>query len=529
MQYRVLCDEHLIFDTAMDSYKILSPKLDLELNKTGTFDFVIYPNNPNFDKLRKMKSIITVYQDGYLIFRGRILNDEQGFYNEKQVSCEGELAFLVDSIQRPYEFSGSPTELFTQLLNNHNSQVSDDKKFLVGNVTVSDKNDYIARSDTQYLNTLDSIMEKLVEPLGGYLFVRHEADGNYLDWLEDFDVLSNQKIEFGKNLLDINKVTKGEDIATAIIPLGAKLKSEDESESEKRLTIASVNDGVDYVFDEEAVEIYGWIFKTVTWDDVTLPENLLRKAKEYLGSAKNLIASIELNAIDVPAIGENPFRIGTYVKVTSEPHDLNANFLVSKLSIQLSSPANNKLTLGTTYSTFTEQSSGNFKTQGGIINNITGSMEQTMNNAVIEFEEKANSMIEQSADQIISEVRKDVYLKSETDALVESVNTRLTQTEASFEMEFGSFEKEANGKFNEIHKYIRFVEGDIVLGEVGNQITLRIENDRISFWQSGAEVAYFTNNKLYVTDGEYSRSLRIGNFAFVPRSNGNMSIRKVGG
>lgn len=524
MRYRVLCDEHLIFDTTMDSYKILNPKLELELNKTGSFDFTIYPNNPNFDKLRKMKSIITVYQEDYMIFRGRILNDEQGFYNEKQVSCEGELAFLVDSIQRPYGFNGSPAAMFKWLIDNHNAQVSNDKKFLVGNVTVADKNDYIARSDTQYLNTLDSIMKKLVEPLGGYLFVRHEENGNYIDWLEDFDVLSNQKIEFGKNLLDINKVTKGEDIATAIIPLGAKFE-----DREERLTIKSVNDGVDYVFDEEAVEIYGWIFKTVTWDDVTLPENLLRKAKEYLGSAKNLIASIELSAVDVPAIGQNSFRIGTYVKVTSKPHSLDANFLVSKLSIQLSSPANNKLTLGTTYSTFTEQSSGNFKTQGEIINNVAGSMEQTMNNAVIEFEEKANSILEQSADVIISEVRKDVYLKSETDALVESVNTRLTQTEESFQMDFDSFESEANGKFNEIHKYIRFVEGDIVLGEVGNQIVLRIENDRISFIQSGAEVAYFSNNKLYVTDGEYSRSLRIGNFAFVPRANGNMSIRKVGG
>lgn len=525
MHYRVFSNDNLLFDTQLDEYRIINPKLDLELNKSGSFDFSMYSNHPNFECLQKLKSTITVYQNDFLIFRGRILNDEQGFYNEKQVSCEGELAFLVDSVQRPYEFSGSPTQLFAQFINNHNSQVDDDRKFLIGNVTVEDKNDYIARSDTQYSNTLDSILQKLVEPLGGYLFVRHETDGNYIDWLEDFDILSNQKIEFGKNLVDINKVVKGEDIATAIIPLGAKL----ESDSEKRLTIASVNDGVDYVFDEDAVQIYGWIFKTVTWDDVSLPENLLRKANEYLGSAKNLIGSIELNAIDVPAIGENPFRIGTYVEVISEPHDLNANFLVSKLSIQLNSPGNNKLTLGATYSTFTEQSSGNFKTQGEIINNITETVGQTVNNAVIELEEKASSIIEQSADEIISEVRNEVYSKSETDEMIESVNTRLTQTEESFFMEFSSFETNANGKFDEIYKYIRFVDGNILLGEAGNQIMLKIENDKISFLQSGAEVAYFSNNKLYVTDGEYSHSLRIGNFAFVPRSNGNMSIRKVGG
>lgn len=530
MNYRVWCDEHLIFDTGLDSYKILNPKLELELNKTGSFDFTIYPNNPNFERLKKMKSIITVYQNDFLIFRGRILNDETGFYNEKQVSCEGELAFLVDSIQRPYEFKGSPKVLFTQLINNHNSQVDENKKFLVGNVTVEDANDYINRSDTQYLNTLDSIMKKLVEPLGGYLFVRHETDGIYLDWLKDFDVLSSQTIEFGKNLIDLNKVTKGEDIATAIIPLGAKVEGEDE----KRLTISSVNNGVDYVYNEEAVAAYGWIFKTVIWEDVTVASNLLRKANEYLGEAKNLIGSIEISAIDIPAVGENPFRLGTYVSVVSKPHNLNGKLLVSKLSLHLLNPASNKLTLGATYSTFTEQSSGGFKTQGEIINNVVGTVEKTVDSAIVELEDKTMSAIKQSADEVVAEVKKDVYLKSETNQLVESVSSRLTQTEDEFKMEFkrlgtelSDVSNDSNVKFNEMYKYIRFIDGNIILGEAGNQITLKIENDRISFLQSGVEVAYFTNNKLYITDGEYTNSLKIGCFAFVPRTNGNLSVRKV--
>ena len=502
MRYRVWCDEYLIFDTGLDSYKILNPKVELELNKTGSFDFTIYPNNPNFERLKKMKSIITVYQNDYLIFRGRILNDETGFYNEKQVFCEGELAFLIDSIQRPYEFNGSPKDLFIQFINNHNSQVNEDKKFIVGNVTVEDANDYINRSDTQYLNTLDSIMKKLVEPLGGYLFVRHETDGIYLDWLKDFNVLSSQTIEFGKNLIDLNKASKGEDIATAIIPLGAKVKEEGEEESEKRLTISSVNNGVDYVYNEEAVAAYGWIFKTVTWDDVTVASNLMRKANEYLGEAKNLIGSIEISAVDVPAIGENPFRIGTYVSVISKPHNLKGKLLVSKLSLQLLNPISNKLTLGTTYSTFTEQSSSGFKTQSESINTVFGTVEKTVNSAVAGVEK--------------------------------TITTKLTEMEEGFEIEFESLETEvgdvsndSNKKFKEMYKHIRFVNGNIILGEAGNKITLKIENDRISFLQSRGEVAYFTNNKLYITDGEYTNSLKIGRFAFVPRTNGNLSVRKV--
>lgn len=531
MRYKVFCDEYLLFDSAMDTYKIINPKLDLELNKAGSFDFTIYPNHPNFERLRKLKSIVTVYQNDYMIFRGRILNDEQKFYDEKQVSCEGELAFLVDSVQRPYSFTGSPTDLFTQLINNHNSQVSEDKKFIVGEVTVTDKNDYINRSSTEYPNTLDELNNKLVKTLGGYLNIRHESDGNYIDWIADFDILSNQTIEFGKNLIDLNRITKGEDVATAIIPLGAKI----EGETEKRLTIANVNNGVDYVYDEDAVNVYGWIFKTQTWDDVTIDSNLLRKAKEYLAEAKNLIGSIELNAVDAPEIGQNPFRLGTYVNVISKPHNLNTKFLVSKLQLELTSPASNKLTLGTTYSTFTEQSTNEFKTQGEIITNITGSVQQTVQNAIIELEEKTSSMIEQSSDEIVSIVKEDVYSKSETDKLIESTNTQITQNSSEIEIKFNQLitnvedvSSDTNARFNEINKYIRFIDGNIVLGEAGNEITLRIENDRISFLQSNSEVAYFTNNKLYVTDGEYSNSLKIGKFAFVPRSNGNLSIRKVG-
>lgn len=88
--YKVYSDSHLIYSDAIESLKIIQPKMNLELNKTGSFEFVIYPQHPYYDVLRKMKSIITVYQDDFMIFRGRILNDELGFHDEKQVFCEGE-------------------------------------------------------------------------------------------------------------------------------------------------------------------------------------------------------------------------------------------------------------------------------------------------------------------------------------------------------------------------------------------------------------------------------------------------------
>lgn len=370
--YQVYCDSYLIYDTRVESLKLVNPKLDLELNKTGSFTFTIYPAHPHYARMRKLKSIIRVYSNDSLIFRGRILNDDQGFRNEKTVTCEGELAFLLDTIQRPYDFQGSPKELFAQLIQAHNEQVEEAKRFIVGDVTVIDPNDYIHRSDSLYGTTWSNLNGKLIDTLGGYLWVRHEAEGSYIDYLADFDALSTQEITFGKNLLDLSNITKGEGIATAIIPLGAK-----EEEGEARVTIASVNNGLDYVYDAEAVERYGWIFKVVEWNDVTLPENLLTKAKAYLAESVNLSVSIELDAIDLSAANADisTFRLGTYIKVSTAPHALDALLLVRKLSINLDAPSKNKLTLGTNYSTFSEQVYSVEKTQTEVatqVNAITG-------------------------------------------------------------------------------------------------------------------------------------------------------------
>ena len=528
--YQVYCDNNLIYDPRVDELKIINPKIDLELNKTGSFDFEIYPSNPNYSKLQKLKSIITVYHDSELIFRGRILNDEAGFYNQKRVSCEGELAFLLDSIQRPYEHQGTPAELFIKFIQNHNAQVEEAKRFKIGNITVTDPNDYINRSGSIYSNTWDSINEKLIGTLGGYLNVRHESDGVYIDYLADFNVISSQTIEFGKNLLDLNKITKGEDIATAIIPLGAK-----DEETSQYVKIDSVNDGVDYVYSPEAVAKYGWIFKTVEWEDVTVPANLLRKANEYLANSINLLVSIELDAFDLAGINRdiNSFRIGTYIKVKTNPHSLNANFLVRKLSIWLDSPTSNRLTLGTTYATFSEQVSSGSKQQSNAISSVSSNVD-TANSTIKSVAEEANLQIAQSANEILSTVSNDFYLKSETDELIESVNTRLTQTNDEFEFQFNEFSKNiedvaagADAQFSELRKCIRFVDGTIILGEEGNELALKIQNNKISFLQNNVEVAYFSDRKMHVTDAKFLNSVSIGKFSFLPRENGNLSFKVV--
>ena len=156
------------------------------------------------------------------------------------------------------------------------------------------------------------------------------------------------------------------------------------------------------------------------------------------------------------------------------------------------------------------------------------------NDQIASLREELLSSITQESTNIRSEVAENYYLKDDADTLVQSINTQFEQTKNDFTFSFNEFRSDlddlangANAEFENIHKYIRFVDGKIVLGESGNELTLQIENDRISFQQNGAEVAYFTNNRFYVKDGEFTNSLTLGNFAFVPRSNGNLSFKKV--
>jgi hypothetical protein len=357
--YLVYCDGLTLYNDKLENLKLLNPAVELEENKTGSFTFGLLPDHPCYNLINKLKSLITVYQDDYLLFRGRVLDDTIGWHKQKTVTCEGELSFLLDSIQRPYDYSGTVAGFLELLITQHNEQVEESKWFTVGNVTVTDANDYIVRSNIDHVDTWTEMQKKLLDLLGGYIVVRHDGNTSYIDYLQDIKLLSSQSITFGRNLLDLKRIRKGADIATAVIPLGAKLKDAEDKETDTRLTIESVNDGLDYIVDEDAQAQYGSIVKTVIFDDVTEAQNLLTKGQAYLSKLVNLPETVELTAVDLATVGTefSSFRLGTQVKVTSQPHGINQLFRVSKLSISLLNPAANKLTLGGLLDTFSSKTS----------------------------------------------------------------------------------------------------------------------------------------------------------------------------
>lgn len=367
--YQVRINGTLIHDLRVDGLKLFEPKLSHEINKAGSFIFTVYPSHPYISMIgKKLKPIITIEDESGTIWRGRVLNTEDGFYNQEQCTCEGELAFFNDSIVRTYDYSGGLAGYFELLINQHNDQVDEEKQFKVGNVTVTDPNDYVHFSSNQFPKTLSEIKEKLIDKYGGYLWFRHESDGVYIDYLEDSDLLCNQSVELGKNLIDLTKVVKGQDVATVIIPRGAII----DEETGERVSIESVNDGKDYVVNEEAAELFGKIQRVVEFDDVTQPENLLSKAQEYAADYGNLIASMTFTAADLHKAGSsiNNFRLFRYVPVHSDVHEIDEKYLIKKIDIDLNDPTYGKLSSGKTVKTLIDKQLDNNGKYGQIVERV---------------------------------------------------------------------------------------------------------------------------------------------------------------
>ena len=354
--YKITCDDYILHDGRLDELQVIGAKCDLELNKTGSLTFQIAPTHPYYDKIKKHTSVITLLQDDKIIFRGRVLNDELNFYNIKNVECEGELSYLLDTIQRykEYHLEGSSDEniiktYFKTLIDNHNEQVNGSKSFLVGVVDITDPNNYLYKV-SNYENTLNTINDKLIGTYGGYLRIRHSGGLRYLDYVKELGTCK-QKIEFGENLIDMTRHIKGEQIFTALIPLGAKVGTD----SEKRLDIKSIKDATtdgivktnDYIYDFNAVNRWGWLWTTNTWDDVTKASNLYSKAKEMLKEIVNETLTIELTAIDLNLVNVDIDRIelGDKIQCVSAPHNIDEIMLVESISIDIENPANTKIQL----------------------------------------------------------------------------------------------------------------------------------------------------------------------------------------
>lgn len=348
--YEVRLDNAVIHAPALD-LQLLAPVLTLTDNKAGMFDFQITPDHAGYHRLHKLTSVIQVFQDGTELFRGRILSEEKSFDGIKTVACEGDLAYLLDSIQRPFVYTNTtPRVVLTNLLNRHNSQVEQDKHLFPGDVTVSDPERLVYQS--QWENTLSCINHQLLDRLGGHICLRTQDGQRYLDYIANYNRVSSQVIEFGENLLDYAENTNAGDIVTCVIPLGAKNKAQgdDTQAKEDFLTIAEVNGGTDYLFNQEAVDRFGWITKTIQFSEITDPAELKAKGQDYLNNLQYVSLTLSIKAVDlnIMDVDIEPIRMGDTLRVRSLPHGMDRYFPVLQRTYHLDNPGQDTIVLGDT-------------------------------------------------------------------------------------------------------------------------------------------------------------------------------------
>lgn len=533
MSVQVYADDVLIYDPALDDTALIALSVTASTDKAGTATLTMPPGHPAYHAFTSYKTQVMVYRGAELLFRGRALYVEDDFYNRRTVTCEGERGYLHDSTRRPYLYQDAPSAIFSDLITLHNAQVDAFKTFQVGTVDVTDPNNYI-RLESESAEQTSDVIDKLVERVGGYIVFTTNASGQrVINWLEAPNYKSNQAIEFGSNLIDFTRSGSDTDLATVIIPYGAK-----DEETGERVTIESVNDGLDFIQDLDAVALRGVVSRPVYWDDVTEPANLLAKAQKYLATSKLAISSIELTAVDLSALDASidTFEVGDKVRVRSEPHEVDEDFLLVSRTYDLLNPANDRVTLGKDIASLTGADVAGDRDVRSELHDVQRSIKSDYTLGIAQAVESTQLTLSTLIQQTSEAIRLEVSETYATNDMMEShISTAMTQLADSFNFEFTKLQEvmdandaDARQQFEEIHKYIRFVDGNILLGESGNELVLRIENDRISFLDGGAEVAYFSNKQLHVLDGYFFQSLRVGPIAFIPRENGNTSLVKVG-
>lgn len=380
MIYEVFIDNKQLYYPGDEKLVIYNSKLEQALNDAGTFEFTITKNNPLYDEIYPRVSSVRITKNDTEIFFGQVRTSEEVLEGEKDVSCVGELSFLYDSIQPQKRYQDyTPQQFFNELVTNHNNQVEDDKKFRPGKVTVTDPNDSLYRF-TNFEDTLTDIRDKLCDSLNGYLRIRKSEGNRYIDLLrlEDYGKYSDQPIKFGYNLLDFVKKDSGEAIYTALIPLGARLDESQIDGLDSYLTIESVNGGKNYLKNDSAIKQFGLIWAVQKWDDVTVPENLMIKGKEWLRSNQYKTLTLELTAIDMSMLKSDidSFDLGDTIHVIAKDFGLDAVYPVQKKTTYLQEPEKNTIVLSNTSlsKSYSKKVEGSLQNIEGSIQNLTNSV-----------------------------------------------------------------------------------------------------------------------------------------------------------
>lgn len=510
--YSVYVDGYPLYEPRMsDQFYLIGPSLKQTTNLPGELSFSIPAEHTNASVINRLSSRVSVFKDDSLIWVGRPLESETDIYNTTKWICEGCLAYLCDTIYRPFEFQGSPTDLFTSIVNNHNAQVKENQMLNVGVVTVTDPNDYINRSSIEYLSSWDVLKTRLLDTLGGYLILTYPNGQPTLNWYATPPDTSTQVIEFGQNIQEYARTVYASETYTACIPLGAK------DENDVRLTIESVNGGKDYITSTLA-DTLGYIYAPsdeVTWDDVTIPANLLSKAQAWLTNLGTKYKErVNIKAVDLHNTDANieAFQFMDNVLVRSTPNGLSASYILTQITIPLNDPSSTSITLGGERLTLVSQlaqAQGNVQERVGTIeaDYVTNGQAVAISNREIEN----STWIQQEADRIVATALQEFVETGDFATLQQTVQSQFSILASEISINFTTLSSQITQQGANIQQtldqyaaWFRFLSYGLVIGNSGSPIQMVLKNDVLYFCTdpdnvtTANAIAYFSSGKLYV-------------------------------
>lgn len=337
---------------------ISDAKITFARNSIASLKFTMFTNHQAYDEIFPFTSLVVVRdRNSETVFEGRVLDpnpamDTKGSVS-REVTCESIEAFLKDS-RMPYieerQWSASDSRSGLQVyidtvLDYHNAKVEPYKRIYRGVVDLQthETSDGVYKG-IQRESAHDALFKKLVGVYGGEMRVRRDVDGVLrLDYSERLGRIRGTPIQVGKNIKSSSQDFDFASVVTRLTPLGAKLEDSDD-----RVTIASVNSGVEYVDNDELIATYGIIEDTETWDDVTEPANLLRKAQESLAERTKIPRSVKISALDLSLIGLEPDSLDLldWYQCINPLIGLNDTLEVVKKTLDLNKPASSTFEFG---------------------------------------------------------------------------------------------------------------------------------------------------------------------------------------
>lgn len=547
-----LYNDNRVLEIHNQTEKLYSGQVVKGINTIDSFSFSLLPSNVGFYALRDFMTLVSVYntRKKRYEFWGRVLcstssMSESGLIT-KDITCESFFGFFCDSLQTYVDTQNWTVKgLLQHILNVHNSQLEESKHFALGEVTAEDNNDNLYLG-IQRKNTWETLKEKLLDKIGGEFRFRVVDGVTYLDYLQEIGETRTTEIALSRNMKAITKELDPTSFVTRLYPLGAKL-SEDR---EERLTIAEVNNGLEYIDDVDAIAMYGIHVGYIEFDDVKAASNLLRKGREWLTSNNKVPVKYSITALDLSLLGLDidDFDVCNYHPIKNALLGIDDVARIIKKTIDVCEEVKSTIEVGENFKTLSDiqrEQYDKIVSAGSTIEQLkseTEKLQEEIKNTTSEIDGIVQEVSEQrtsvinDAEKIIFSALERYVLTTNYEEFVSTVSAQLQLLSDELSLQFtrameeiASVDGDLQTKYSTITKYFTFDINGLTIGQADSPYKVVIDNDRYSMLVNGVEVLWIANGEVYTPEITITHKMQLFGFQITQDDDGTINCDYIGG